>query len=154
MLDTIDGFSSQRPEVTFVEPYPNRLLRLLRDGDQQQVRLIDKKVQDVPLEVFLSLESGDLLFIDSSHVVKCGSDLHFIFFEILPRLKPGVFVHFHDVFFPFDYPSEWLIKGQYWNENYFLRAFLSYNTEWSIRLFNSYVHFEFGDFIREKRREI
>lgn len=150
MLDTIDGFSSQRPEVTFVEPYPNRLLRLLRDGDQQQVRLIDKKVQDVPLEVFLSLESGDLLFIDSSHVVKCGSDLHFIFFEILPRLKPGVFVHFHDVFFPFDYPSEWLMKGQYWNENYFLRAFLSYNTEWSIRFFNSYVHFEFGDFIREK----
>lgn len=150
MLDTIDGFFSQRPEVTFVEPYPDRLLSLLRDGDKQQVRLIDKKVQDVPLDVFLSLESNDLLFIDSSHVVKCGSDLQFIFLEMLPRLKPGVFVHFHDVFFPFDYPSEWLIEGRYWNENYFLRAFLSYNAEWSIRFLNTYVYFVFGNLIRDK----
>jgi hypothetical protein len=62
---------------------------------------------------------------------------------------PAVFVHFHDVFYPFDYPSEWLIEGRYWNENYFLRAFLSWNTEWHIRFFNTYVHCMFGDFIRE-----
>ncbi|MBB1127435.1 class I SAM-dependent methyltransferase, partial [Thiospirillum jenense] len=139
MLDTIDSVFSQRPEITFIEPYPDRLLSLLKDGDREQVRLIDKRIQDVPSEVLLALESGDLLFIDSSHVVKCDSDLHHLMFEILPRLQPGVFVHFHDVFYPFDYPSEWLTNGWYWNENYFLRAFLSYNTEWRIVFFNTYM---------------
>jgi hypothetical protein len=148
ILDTIDGFFPDRPEVTFIEPYPERLLGLLRNNDKEQVRLIDKKIQDVATETFLALESGDLLFIDSSHVVKCGSDLQLIMFEILPHLKPGVFVHFHDVFYPFDYPSDWLTEGRYWNENYFLRAFLSYNSEWSIRFFNDYAHLVFGDFIK------
>jgi len=150
MLDTIDGFFPQRPEVTFIEPCPNRIISLFKDGDREQVKLIDKKIQDVPPELLLALESGDLLFIDSSHVVKCGSDLQLLMFEILPRLQPGVFVHFHDVFYPFDYPSEWLIEGRYWNENYFLRAFLSYNSEWSIQFFNTYAHFMFGDLIKEK----
>jgi hypothetical protein len=150
MLDTIDSFFTQRPEITFIEPYPERLISLLRDGDREQVRLIDKKIQEVPPDVLLALESGDLLFIDSSHVVKCGSDLQFLMFEILPRLQPGVSVHFHDVFYPFDYPSEWLLEGRYWNENYFLRAFLSYNSEWSIQFFNTYAHFMFGDLIKEK----
>lgn len=148
ILDTIEVFFSQKPDVTFIEPFPDRLLSLLEDRDKPKIKLLEKKVQDVPIENFLSLESGDLLFIDSSHVVKCGSDLHFIFFEVLPRLKPGVFVHFHDVFFPFDYPSESLIEGIFWNENYFLRAFLSYNSEWSIQFFNTYVHFMFGDYIK------
>lgn len=150
MLDTIDGFFSQKPEITFIEPYPDRLISLLRDGDREQVRLIDKKIQDVPPETLLALESGDLLFIDSSHVVKCGSDLQLLIFEILPRLQAGVFVHFHDVFYPFDYPSRWLNEGRYWNENYFLRAFLSYNSEWRIIFFNTYVHLMFGDVIKEK----
>lgn len=150
MLDTIDGFFSQRPEITFIEPYPDRLISLFRDGDREQVRLIDKKIQEVPSDVLLALESCDFLFIDSTHVVKCGSDLQLLMFEILPRLQPGVFVHFHDVFYPFDYPSEWLTEGRYWNENYFLRAFLSYNSEWSITFFNTYVHFMFGDLIKEK----
>lgn len=150
MLDTIDGFFSQRPAVTFIEPYPDRLIGLLRDSDREQVRLIDKRIQDAPLETVLALESGDLLFIDSSHVLKCGSDLQLLMFEILPRLRPGVFVHFHDVFYPFDYPADWLTEGRYWNENYFLRAFLSYNSDWSIRFFNSYAHFMFSDLIKEK----
>ena len=150
MLDTIDGFFPQRPEITFIEPYPDRLVSLFREGDRKRVRLIEKRVQDVPNEVLLDLDSGDLLFIDSSHVVKCGSDLQLLMFEVLPRLQPGVFVHFHDVFYPFDYPAEWLTKGRYWNENYFLRAFLSYNSEWSIRFFNTYVHFMFGDLIKER----
>lgn len=150
MLDTIDSFYSQRPNITFIEPYPDRLISLFREGDRQQVRLIDKKIQEVPSEIFLALESGDFLFIDSSHVVKCGSDLHLLLFEILPHLQPGVFVHFHDVFYPFDYPTHWLTDGRYWNENYFLRAFLSYNSEWSVKFFNTYVHYMFGDLIKEK----
>ena len=150
MLDTIDSCFSQRPETTFIDPYPDRLFSLLRENDRSQSTVIDRKIQEVPLDVFLSLKSGDLLFIDSSHVVKCGNDLHLLMFEILPRLEAGVFVHFHDVFYPFDYPSEWLMEGRYWNENYFLRAFLSWNSEWEIRFFNTYVHFIFTALIKEK----
>jgi predicted O-methyltransferase YrrM len=150
ILDTVDSFFSQRPEITFIEPYPDRLISLFREGDREQISLIDSKIQGVPTDVLLALKSGDFLFIDSSHVVKCGSDLQLLLFDILPRLQPGVFVHFHDVFYPFDYPSEWLKEGRYWNENYFLRAFLSYNSEWSIQFFSTYVHFKFSDLIKEK----
>ena len=151
MLDTVDGFFPHRPEMTFIEPHPERLLNMLRETDRAQVRIIDRRVQEVPLGDLLALEAGDFLFIDSSHVVKCGSDLQLLLFEILPRLPPGVFVHFHDVFYPFEYPSEWLTKeGRFWNENYFLRAFLSYNDEWRIHFFNTYVHRLFGAALKEK----
>jgi len=149
MLETIERFFSFRPEMTFVEPHPERLKELLTIHDSNRVKLVEKKIQEVPSEVFSTLESGDLVFIDSSHVLKCGSDLHFLMFEILPHLPTGIYVHFHDVFYPFDYPSEWLKEGRYWNENYFLRAFLSYNSEWSILFFNTYVAFAFGDFVKE-----
>lgn len=112
MLDTIDAVFSEKPEVTLIEPYPDRLMSLLTQEDKEQVTVFDKKIQDVSLDLFSSLEEGDLLFVDSSHVVKCGSDLQFILFMILPILKPGVFVHFHDVFHPFDYPTEWLKEGR------------------------------------------
>ena len=102
------------------------------------------------MELFLSLKAGDFLFIDSSHVLKCGSDLQLLMFEILPLLPSGVFVHFHDVFYPFDYPTEWLKEGKYWNENYFLRAFLSYNSDWSVSFFNTYVALAFNAFIKDK----
>ena len=150
ILDTTERFFSQRPEITFIEPYPDRLKSLFKSHDENQVRIIEKKVQEVPNELFLSLESGDFLFIDSSHVVKSGSDLQFLFFDILPLLPSGIFVHFHDVFYPFDYPSELLKKGNYWNENYFLRAFLSYNCEWGIYFFNTFAAFAFNDFIQDK----
>lgn len=150
MLDTIDRFLPERPELTFVEPEPERLLSLLREDEGKEIGLVEKRVHDVSLEDFSALESGDLLFIDSSHVVKCGSDVELIFSEILPSLRPGVFVHFHDVFYPFVYPVNWLNEGRYWNENYFLRAFLSYNAEWSIEFFNTFVHLKFGDLIAEK----
>ena len=149
MLDTIERFFSFRPEMTFVEPNPDRLKDLLTIHDADRVKLVEKKIQEVPSELFSTLESGDLLFIDSSHVLKCGSDLQLLMFEILPHLPSGIYVHFHDVFYPFDYPTEWLQEGRYWNENYFLRAFLSYNCEWSILFFNSYVAFAFSDFINQ-----
>jgi predicted O-methyltransferase YrrM len=150
MLDTIDKFFSQRPEITCIEPHPERLRSLLRGNDQKQVKIIEKRIQEVPLEIFLPLQAGDLLFVDSSHVVKVGSDVEKLMFEILPLLPPGIFVHFHDIFYPFDYLDEWLKEGRYLNESYFLRAFLSYNCEWSIYLFGDYCHFQFRDFIKEK----
>ena len=150
MLDTINGFFPHRPDLTFIEPYPSRLEGVLRGDDKDWVKIIGKRVQEVPVEFFSSLEAGDLLFIDSSHVMKCGSDVQMLVFEILPLLPVGVFVHFHDIFYPFEYPREWLERGKYWNESYFLRAFLSYNCEWAVYFFNDYVALTFGDFIKDK----
>jgi len=150
ILDTVDRFFPHLPEIICIEPYPDRLKNLLRSGDEDRVRIIDKKLQEVPVNLFSSLETGDFLFIDSSHVVKCGSDLQLLMFEILPLLPSGIFIHFHDIFYPFEYPFEWLMEGRYWNENYFLRAFLAYNCEFSIYFFNTYVVFAFYDFIKDK----
>jgi len=149
MLDTVEKFFPVRPRMTFIEPYPKNLRRVLTAEDASQVTVIEKGVQDVPCDLFDQLESGDLLFIDSSHVVKCGSDVQYLMFEILPYLRPGVFVHFHDIFHSFEYPPEWLTNGWYWNEAYFLRAFLAYNSEWEIYFFNSYVGEAFKAFLAE-----
>ena len=76
------------------------------------------------IALFDTLEAGDILFVDSSHVVKAGSGCHLLFSDVLPRLNPGTLIHFHDVFERFEYPAEWLREGRGWNEQYVLRAFL------------------------------
>jgi hypothetical protein len=91
-------------------------------------------LQDVPLSTFQLLDSGDVLFVDSTHVAKLGSDVNRILFEILPALASGVVVHFHDVFYPFEYPKNWVREGRGWNETYVLRAFLEYNEAFEILL--------------------
>ncbi len=149
MLDTADRFLSPSPQFTFIEPYPERLNSLLRPEDSQRAKIIEKPLQHAPLDAIRELEAGDLLFIDSSHVVKFGSDVQLIFYEILPRLRPGVYVHFHDVFYPFEYPAHWLREGRYWNEDYFLRVFLYGNALWSIYFFNHFVWLRFRDFLQE-----
>ena len=88
-------------------------------------RLVNVKLQDVDLKEFDKLKSGDVLFIDSTHVSKIGSDVNYLFFEILPRLHRGVYIHIHDIFYPFEYPKDWIDEGRAWNENYILRAFLN-----------------------------
>lgn len=150
LLDSSDEFLEQSPDITFIEPYPDRLKSILRQDDYEKVIVREEIVQSVPLDVFTSLESGDLLFIDSSHVVKCGNDLHFLFFDVLPHLAPGVVVHFHDIFYPFEYPKEWMDEGRFWNEDYFLRAFLAYNSQWSIQFFNTYVATAFKEELQNK----
>ena len=148
ILDTLERSSFPPTDVTFIEPYPERLKSILKDRDLENVRIMESKVQDISLDVLTSIGSGDLLFIDSSHVVKCGSDLQYLLFDVIPRLPSGAFVHFHDVFFPFEYPSDWLSDGRFWNEIYFLRAFLAFNEEWRILFFNSYITEKFGEFVR------
>ncbi|MEQ9425277.1 MAG: class I SAM-dependent methyltransferase [Cyclobacteriaceae bacterium] len=138
MLDTNKLHYNNKIECTFIEPYPERLNSLLMEGER--INLIQQFVQDVNIELFDQLEADDLLFIDSSHVAKTGSDLNFLIFEVLPRLKKGVKIHFHDIFYPFEYPKSWLLEDRRdWNENYFLRAFLSGNTEFKIIAFNTYM---------------
>ncbi len=125
-LNMLDGAL----DFTCIEPYPRKFLT---DGVLGITRLIQKRVEDIELSFFDRLEAGDILFIDSSHVAKAGSDVNYLFFEILPRLRKGVLVHFHDIFLPDEYPREWVIdQGRNWNEQYVLRAFLQYNTDWRV----------------------
>jgi methyltransferase family protein len=141
-LDTNDHFFGGDIRCTFIEPYPERLLSLLKPGDAERIEIVRERLQDVPVDHFLELQSGDILFVDSTHVAKIGSDVTYIFAEILPRLAPGVHVHFHDVFYPFEYPAAWVYGGRAWSEAYVLRAFLSYNRDFEIVLFNTFLeHF-------------
>jgi len=139
MLDTNDRFMERRMELTFIEPYPQRLYGLLTEEDKANCTIYDKPAQEVPASCFEPLEENDILFIDSSHVTKIGSDINRIFFEILPSLKPGVIIHFHDIYWPFEYPLTWIEQGRAWNEAYLLRAFLQYNEQFEILQFNHYL---------------
>lgn len=119
-----DGFACQH---ICVEPYENPWLE--RIG----VQVFRSKVETLELEYFQTLESGDLLFIDSSHMIRRSGDVVFEILELLPTLKPGVFVHFHDIFSPNDYLTDWLTERVYlWNEQYLLEGFLSFNSEFRI----------------------
>ena len=91
-----------------------------------------EEVQDTPLELFEELDAGDILFIDTSHAVKTGGDVPWIYNQILPRMKPGVFVHLHDAFLPGDYPEEWVMEGRAWNEVYLLQSFLAFNSGFEV----------------------
>jgi len=142
LLDTNERFFDNRIECTFIEPYPQLLKSLLKDSDPSRVTVIPSNLQDVDLDVFARLEPNDILFVDSSHVAKTGSDVNYVFFDILPRLMPGVIIHFHDIFHPFEYPKAWVYQGRSWNEAYLLHAFLQYNDAFAIELSNSFVeHF-------------
>lgn len=92
-------------------------------------------VQDVPLDQFRGMRENDILFIDSSHVAKAGSDVNHLFFNVMPLLATGVFVHLHDIFLPDDYPLDWIrSRHRFWNEQYVFHAFLAFNTEWQTLL--------------------
>ena len=139
ILDTDELFGDGSLSCTFIDPFPQRLRGLLRPEDDRRHEVVTQFVQQVPLSLFEELGADDVLFIDSSHVSKVGSDVNHLLFEVLPRLAPGVVVHVHDVFYPFEYPREWIYQGRAWNENYLLRAFLMFNAAFEIEIFNSYL---------------
>jgi len=145
-LDINDAFLAGELNVTFVEPYPHLLYSLMSPEDRAKHKVIVSKVQDVELELFDQLEAGDILFIDSTHVTKADSDVNFEIFHVLPRLKSGVLIHIHDIFYPFEYPEEWLLhENRSWNELYLVRAFLMYNDKFDIEFFNSYMYHRHRD---------
>jgi hypothetical protein len=147
IIEVGSGFSSRisaqaaltngHTKLLCIEPYPDAVLT---SGFPGLTSLVPKSVQEVGLDIFKQLEAGDILFIDSSHVVKCGGDVNYLFLEVLPRLKPGVIVHVHDIFFPMEYPESW-VKNllRFWSEQYLLHAFLSFNSEYEVLLCNSYL---------------
>lgn len=143
ILDTNERFFNNSVSCTFIEPYPDRLLSVIKENDLRSTNLLKNKVQDVDINVFNELSRRDILFIDDSHVSKVNSDVNYIIFNVLPNLKPGVFVHFHDIFYPFEYPKEWIYEGKFWNEAYLLKAFLQYNDAFKIEYFSSYFFRKF-----------
>jgi hypothetical protein len=148
-LDVNDQFFAGAISCTFIEPYPALLQSLIRPEDFGRIQIIPTRLQDVDLRLFGQLSANDILFVDSTHVSKTGSDVNRIFFEILPSLASGVYIHFHDVFFPFEYPKEWVYEGRAWNEIYTLRAFLQYNSAFEIVAFNTFLMHEHRQFFAD-----
>ena len=140
MLDTLDELELQNEtSITCIEPFTERLRTTMRASDEKRVNIIEKPVQEIGLELFRELQAGDIVFIDSTHVLKTGSDVHYELFYILPRVAPGVLVHFHDIHFPFEYPKEWLCGRNFsWNEVYAVRAFLMFNDRFRVVFYNDY----------------
>jgi hypothetical protein len=138
-LDTVEHFLGGHTELTFVEPYPELLEAQLRPGDRERITVVPTALQQVPLETFTALQDGDVLFIDSTHVLKTGSDVAWLYGAVLPSLHQGVWIHIHDMFYPFEYPKDWVMEGRAWSEIYLVHAFLAFNRDFEIRLFNHWL---------------
>jgi predicted O-methyltransferase YrrM len=149
MLDVNDRFFDGSIKCTFIEPYPETLLSLLSDKDKENHRVVVDIAQQVPQTTYTDLEANDILLIDSSHVVKVGSDVALLLTEILPVLQKGVIVHIHDIYWPFEYPEEWVLSGRAWNEAYLVKAFLQFNSSFQVLLFNSYLAIHHADLMKE-----
>jgi hypothetical protein len=128
-------------EFTAIDPYPTAPLRA---GVPGVTRLISKPIQDVDLELLTSLKANDIFSIDTSHAVRTGGDVNFLYLEVLPRLAPGVLVHIHDIFFPEEYPKEWLERRIYWTEQYLLQAFLAFNGSFEVLWGQRYMELRHG----------
>jgi predicted O-methyltransferase YrrM len=150
ILDTNELHFDNAIKTTFIEPYPKLLLSLLKEGDVQRIRLLPHRLQDVKASEFDAVGANDILFIDSSHVSKIGSDVNRVFFEILPSLSSGVYIHFHDILYPFEYPKEWIYDGRAWNESYLLRAFLEYNSKFRIAVWSHFMERFHRQFYKER----
>lgn len=143
-LDMVDAFNLDT-QLIFIEPYPERLYSLISDADQMRVRIFETGVQEVSLSVFDQLEAGDILFLDTTHICKTGSDVAHELFQVLPNLKPGVILHFHDIFDGWEYPVQWIDEARSWNEIYVLRAYLMFNQAFEIIYFNDFMWRNFKD---------
>jgi predicted O-methyltransferase YrrM len=131
-------------DLVAIEPDPSERLKAL-----PQIHLIRQQVQTVPFELFDKLGKGDLLFIDSSHTVKPGGDVNFLILEVLPRLRSGTVVHFHDIYLPYDYPRDTLQTFLHGMETSLLHAFLIFNQRASIIFCLSQLHYECSEVLRE-----
>jgi predicted O-methyltransferase YrrM len=124
--------------LTCVEPYPSKLLFTIPEVSG----IVQKKVQELPIEFFRQLETNDILFIDSSHSVKIGSDVNFLYLHVLPNLRSGVLIHIHDIYFPYLTPPDECLFNQlwFWQETVLLKALLSGNSSFEIIYCSSYLH--------------
>jgi hypothetical protein len=132
-------------EIQSIEPFPPDFLESMPTDHWSLVR---KPVQEIGLADFSELRANDILFVDSSHVVKTGSDVLYLYLDVFPRLRPGVIVHVHDIFLPLDYPTEWVHgEHRFWSEQYLLQAFLAFNHEFEILWAGSYMRTQHDDLL-------
>ncbi len=129
-------------EFIAVDPFPNHDIL---DGLPGLSQLITRKIQEIDLSLLTSLQANDILSIDSSHTIRLGGDVVFLYLEVLPRLKPGVFVHIHDVFLPYNYPEQWLQQRYFWNEQYLLQAYLVGNSRCRLMWGQKYAETQFPE---------
>jgi Methyltransferase domain len=130
-------------ELMAIEPYPNPTLKT---GFPGLSRLLPVKIQNAPFSEFQKLGRNDILFIDSSHVLKIDSDVQYEYLEILPRLNDGVLVHAHDIFLPAEYPKEWVLKNlKFYNEQYLFQAFLTFNNAYEVLWASHYMHLKYPE---------
>jgi hypothetical protein len=120
---------SYKCELVAIEPFPNNVLKTGFPGLSE---LVPKPVQEIPLSAFEGLTQNDILFIDSSHVLRTGGDVQYEYLEILPRLNKGVIVQIHDIRFPEDYPKHMLKQNRFYTEQYLLQAFLAFNNTFEV----------------------
>ncbi|MDH5567219.1 MAG: class I SAM-dependent methyltransferase [Myxococcales bacterium] len=139
-----EGDGAPRAQITCIEPHPSQALAALRGVD-----LVEAPVQAAPSDLFAALGAGDLLFIDSSHVAKTGSDVYYLVLEVLPGLRAGVVVHFHDIYLPYDYSPLSLKTLWHWNETAFLHAFLVHNARVRTLFCMSLLHHERPEILAE-----
>jgi predicted O-methyltransferase YrrM len=138
----VDGYSCR---FIAIEPYPSAELEAELPRDVELWRV---PVQEVSLDEFESLCERDILFIDSSHVCKIGSDVQFLFLEVLPRIRPGVVVHIHDIFMPVEYPRQWVLDWhRFWNEQYLLQTFLGFNMTFEVLWAGQWMHIKHPDLL-------
>jgi predicted O-methyltransferase YrrM len=128
----------QKGDLIAIEPYPNGTLK---SGFPGLKELIPLHVQEVGLPEFDKLKENDVLFIDSSHTLRIGSDVQYEYLSILPRLKKGVIVHIHDIFLPAEYPRDWIFKEHwFWTEQYLLQALLTFSYGFQVLWAGSHMH--------------
>lgn len=140
-----NAFEGHNCEFTAVEPYPSQFL-----SKATNITFIKRKVEDLDLDLFNSLSKNDLLFIDSSHTVKIGGDVNFLYLKVLPALKKGVIVHIHDIQFPFEYFKLYALENHcFWQEQYLVQAFLMYNNAFKVLWCASYMHHKYPELIRK-----
>lgn len=151
MLDTNHMYFQGQIKIHSIEPNAARLKTLLNEEDHLTIH--ECNLQQISPDFFDQLGENDILFIDSSHVSKINSDVNYILFEILPRLSKGVYVHFHDIFYPFIYPKKWIYEGRAYNEMYLLRAFLMNNNKYSIQFFSDMMISQYPDRLSDKLKD-
>lgn len=140
IMDVNDHFFEKSMELSLLDPRPDIVLSLLAPHDPYRDRVQSRRAREIPDAVFKALGRGDMLSLETSHVVKAGSDVTDLFFRVLPLLAPGVLIHIHDIFYPFEYPEAWVVQdNRSWNETYLLRAFLQYNTQFRVLFFNNLI---------------
>jgi hypothetical protein len=119
-----------------IDPYPPEGLAL-EPGEGQLER---RPVQEIAVDRFEEMKSGDVLFIDSSHVLNTGSDVAYLYLEVLPRIAPGVVIHVHDIQIPYEYPREYAVRQRwFWTEQYLLQSFLQFNEQFEILLAGHWI---------------